>query len=514
MPGGGAWFLPRWRAAAIISWGRVVSTAVSQSEITAGSVLAGKYRVERMIGQGGMGVVVEARHTTLDDRVALKFLLPEYAAHPEASQRFLREARAAVRIKSAHVARVSDVGTLDSGAPYMVMEFLEGADASHGLSHGQVLPLHEAVDYIVQACDALAEAHSLGIVHRDIKPANLFVTRHQDGSPFVKLLDFGISKVANEVGGADGLTRTTATMGSALYMSPEQIRQSKSVDHRTDIYALGVSLYELLTGRQPFIAENFAALCVEIATGTPTPLRELRPDIPPEFAATLERAYARDLNVRFQSIGELVVALSPWAPPRTQPIIERIARAAGLVPRFSTNPPPADPARGSYAHIALSESAARGLAGSSPGVTPAGTNLTGSKTVPPTTRSPLPALLAVGGVLVVLAVGSAGAFAFMKSKGAPEPEASAASAAEAPKPPDPTPSATAAEPPKVEPSVTASAEAPPAQGAAPAAAATKNQPKPSTKAEPKKPEPAKPEPAKPEPPPSNTVKKPNAEDVR
>ncbi len=486
-----------------------MSTAVSQSEITAGTVLAGKYRVERLIGQGGMGVVVEARHTTLDDRVALKFLLPEYAAHPEASQRFLREARAAVRIKSAHVARVSDVGTLDSGAPYMVMDFLEGSDASHGLSQGQVLPLHEAVDYIVQACDALAEAHSLGIVHRDIKPANLFVTRHQDGSPFVKLLDFGISKVGSEVGGADGLTRTTATMGSALYMSPEQIRQSKSVDHRTDIYALGVSLYEMLTGRQPFIAENFAALCVEIATGTPTPLRELRPDVPPEFAATLERAYARDLNTRFQSVGELVVALSPWAPPRTQPIIERIARAAGLVPRFSSSPPPADPGRGSYAHIALSDSAAHRLGGA-----PAATNLSGSTTVPPTTKSPLPALLGVGAVIAVLGLGGAGAFAFMKSRSAPEPEASAASAGEAPSGPATAVPPPSAELPKVEPTVAASVDAPPTPSAAPAPVAAKTVPKPSTKSDPKKPEPAKPEPAKPEPPPANPVKKPNAEDVR
>ncbi len=302
-----------------------------EAPITPGTVLAGKYRVERVIGQGGMGVVVEARHIALDERVALKFLLPEYAKHPDASARFLREARAAVKIKSEHVARVSDVGTLDTGSPYMVMEYLEGGDVEHQLLQVGVLSVEDAVDAIIQAGEAIAEAHSYGIVHRDIKPANMFVARHSDGSPLVKVLDFGISKMIDP--SSKGLTRTATTMGSALYMSPEQLRDARSVDHRTDIYALGVSLYEMLSGRQPFDAETFPQLCVLVATGDPTPLSQLRPDLPPDFVQIVERAFARDPDHRYQSVAELVLALAPWAPARSQQLVERIARTAGLAPR-------------------------------------------------------------------------------------------------------------------------------------------------------------------------------------
>jgi eukaryotic-like serine/threonine-protein kinase len=293
-------------------------------------LLAGKYRVERIIGQGGMGVVVEARHIVLDERVALKFLQPDFALHPEGSARFLREARAAVKIKSEHVARVLDTGTLESGAPYMVMEFLEGNDLARTLEQQGVLALEDAVDFITQGCEAIAEAHAHGIVHRDMKPANLFLTRRPDGSPLVKVLDFGISKVAT--GGVDNLTRTTASMGSALYMSPEQMQQTRSVDHRTDIYALGVALFELLAGRPPFYADTLPQLCAEVLTGTPVPLRAARPDVPAPFAAALERAYARDRNHRYASVAELVVALAPFAPARTHPTIDRIARMGGLPP--------------------------------------------------------------------------------------------------------------------------------------------------------------------------------------
>ena len=206
----------------------MTDSSANQPPITPGTVLAGKYRVERIIGQGGMGLVVEAKHIALDERVALKFLLPDYASHPEAAARFLREARAAVKIKSEHVARVSDVGTLDNGSPYMVMEFLEGSDLSQVLEKRGVLAIPEAIDYVIQGCEAIAEAHSHGIVHRDLKPANLFLTRRQDGYPLVKVLDFGISKT---MGNVENLTKTMAAMGSALYMSPEQMQQTRSVDH-------------------------------------------------------------------------------------------------------------------------------------------------------------------------------------------------------------------------------------------------------------------------------------------
>ncbi len=296
-----------------------------------GSVLVGKYRVERMLGQGGMGVVIEATHIALNERVAMKFLLPELAMDGEAAERFLREARAAVRIKSPHVAKVSDVGTLESGSPYMVMEFLEGQDASEFLHGHGVMAVPDAIDLVIQACDAIAEAHSYRIVHRDLKPANLFITRHADGSPFVKVLDFGISKVLDEKA-VSSLTRTTTTLGSALYMSPEQIRESRSVDHRTDIYAIGVTLYELLSREHPFDADSFPALCVKIATGTPVPLQDRRADLPPELCAVIHHALAKEPVDRFQNVGELCLALQPWAPESARTLIQRIARLTGAVP--------------------------------------------------------------------------------------------------------------------------------------------------------------------------------------
>jgi len=302
----------------------------SASAVAQGALLANKYRVERILGQGGMGYVVEARHITLDERVALKFLLPEYAKHPEASARFLREARAAVKIKSEHVARVSDVGTLDSGAPYMVMEYLDGAGWAQKVQKSGVLSVEDAIDYSLQACEAFAEAHSYGIVHRDLKPANLFLAKRPDGSPLVKVLDFGISKV---IGGGDhALTKTTTAMGSALYMSPEQMQETRGVDHRTDVYSMGIALFELLAGRQPFYAETLPQLCAEVLTGVPTPLSAYRPDISADLAARIEKAYERDKNKRYQSIAEFAVALAPFAPERSRATIERLARMGGLAP--------------------------------------------------------------------------------------------------------------------------------------------------------------------------------------
>jgi serine/threonine-protein kinase len=287
-----------------------------------------------------MGVVVEARHLALEERVALKFLLPTVMSRPEAAERFLREARAAAKIKSEHVARVSDVGTLESGAPYMVMEFLEGSDLAHLVHDKGGLPVQDAVDYLIQGCEAIAEAHSHGIVHRDLKPANLFLTRRRDGSPLVKVLDFGISKRMGP--GVDNLTKTSAAMGSALYMSPEQMQETRGVDHRTDIYALGVSLFELLAGTTPFMAETLPQLCAAVLTGTPRPLRSFRPDVPEPLAEVIARAYERDRALRYQSVGELVVALAPYAPLRSYMALERVAKVCGVEPpamaRISTPP--------------------------------------------------------------------------------------------------------------------------------------------------------------------------------
>jgi serine/threonine protein kinase len=293
-----------------------------------GEVLAGKYRVERVLGRGGMGVVVAARHVELDELVALKFLLPEALSEPEPVARFLKEARAAVRIKSEHVARVLDVGQLESGAPYIVMEYLDGSDLGALLrSHG-VMAVDDVIDYVAQACEAIANAHALGIVHRDLKPSNLMVMNRTDGSACIKVLDFGISKIAPIEGAqsAMSMTRTAAFLGSPLYMSPEQMMSAKDVDGRTDIWALGTIFYELLTGKPPFMAETLPALGVLIATTEPVPVRASRPEVPSGLQAVVARCLAKNRDERFASVAELAQAMAPFAPERARVSIERTVR--------------------------------------------------------------------------------------------------------------------------------------------------------------------------------------------
>src|SRR5262252_3026773 len=244
-----------------------------------GEVLVGKYRVDRILGRGGMGLVVAALHLQLEQAVALKLLLPGASSVPEAVGRFLREARAAARIQSEHVVRVTDVGTLDSGEPFMVMELLRGMDLSQVVHATGPLAVTTAVDYLLQACEGVAEAHKLGIVHRDLKPSNLFLAQRSDGSPLVKVLDFGISKAATAAGSV-ALTATAAFMGSPLYMSPEQVRSARDVDARTDIWSLGVVLHELLTGVPVYRAETASAVMAMIAADPPVPVRAVRPDVP------------------------------------------------------------------------------------------------------------------------------------------------------------------------------------------------------------------------------------------
>src|SRR4051812_3292751 len=304
------------------------------NEVHEGQILAGKFRIERVLGQGGMGVVVAATHLQLDERVALKFLLPEALSNPEAVERFAREARAAVKIKSEHVARVSDVGTLESGSPYMVMEYLHGEDLGAYVRRNGATAIAEAVEFLLQACEAIAEAHALGIVHRDLKPANLFVTRRVDGSPCIKVLDFGISKVTVPGGGPDlGMTKTNTVMGSPLYMSPEQMSSTRNVDMRTDIWALGVILYETLTGRVPFEAETMPQLCGMILQDPPRPLHELRPDLPHALQHVVLRCLEKNREHRFSNVAELAQALAPFGLPAAQRSAERISRvlsAAGF----------------------------------------------------------------------------------------------------------------------------------------------------------------------------------------
>src|SRR3954466_841819 len=282
------------------------------NEVHEGQILAGKFRIERVLGQGGMGVVVAATHLQLDERVALKFLLPDALGNPEAVERFAREARAAVKIKSEHVARVSDVGTLESGSPYMVMEYLHGEDLASYVRRNGAAAIPEAVEFLLQACEAIAEAHALGIVHRDLKPANLFVTRRVDGSPCIKVLDFGISKVtvSGPGGGPElGMTKTHSIMGSPLYMSPEQMSSTRNVDMRTDVWALGVILYETLTGRVPFEAETMPQLCGMILQDPPRPIQDLRPDLPQVLQQLILRCLEKNRERRWNNVAELAFAL-------------------------------------------------------------------------------------------------------------------------------------------------------------------------------------------------------------
>jgi eukaryotic-like serine/threonine-protein kinase len=300
-----------------------------------GDVLSGKYQIERVIGMGGMGVVLAARHITLGQRVAIKMLRPEIAKLPEAAERFLREARASTNLRSEHVARVVDVGTRDNGAPYMVMDYLEGKDL-HELANGpSPLDIASAVAYILQAAEALAEAHSVGIVHRDLKPANLFLTSSADGSPLVKVLDFGISKAT--LPGERGITATDAVLGSPGYMSPEQIRSAKHVDQRADIWGIGVSLYELLTGQPPFDGASVAAVSVQIVLETPKLAHQLRPDVPPALSQVVQRCLEKEPAKRYQNMAELAAALLPFGPKDSASAVERIRRIArGSVPFAAT----------------------------------------------------------------------------------------------------------------------------------------------------------------------------------
>jgi serine/threonine-protein kinase len=301
-----------------------------------GEIIARKYQVESILGSGGVGVVVAARHVQLGERVALKFLHPEAVSSQTDMARFLREARAAVRLKNEHVARVIDVGTLENGCPYIVMEFLTGTDLAALIEHvGSVAPT-DAADYVLQASEAVAEAHALGIVHRDLKPSNLFLTERADGSPLVKVLDFGIAKtmVDAELGvGHQELTKTRTVLGSPMYMSPEQVRNSKSVDQRSDVWSLGIVLYELLSGTVPFDGDTATGVVAAVLSDPPPPLLSRKPDLPQGLVYAVERCLQKQREHRFQNVAELAEALAPFAPEHSRLSVGRIAGTLGLKAR-------------------------------------------------------------------------------------------------------------------------------------------------------------------------------------
>jgi len=276
--------------------------------LSPGTLVGGKYRLQELLGKGGMGAVYAARHMALDGLFAIKFLTPGALDREEAHARFHGEAKAAAQLTNEHVAHVCDVGIHDGDELYIVMEHLEGKDLGALATERGAFPAGEAAGYALQVCEALAEAHANRIIHRDIKLANLFVTQ-RFGQPFIKVLDFGISKVL----GVGDVTRTAAMLGSPKYMSPEQMNDPRTVDGRSDIWSLGVVLYRLVSGAMPFDGETLGRVCMLILNEQPAALRTIRPDLAPGFEHVVNRCLEKDPLRRFQTIADLAAALAPFA---------------------------------------------------------------------------------------------------------------------------------------------------------------------------------------------------------
>jgi serine/threonine-protein kinase len=295
-----------------------------------GQIVDNKYRIERVLGVGGMGVVVAATHLALDQLVAIKLMLGGAAQSPADVGRFVREARAASRLRSQHVGRVFDVATLEDGTPYIVMEHLSGKDLLQTLREHGPLPVSAAADYLAQACEAIAEAHAQGIVHRDIKPANLFLTRGLDDAPCVKVLDFGISRWMS---GSTEQLEPSQPMGSAPYMAPEQLAAPDRIDARTDVWALGATLFHLLTGKTPFHrpgVDTVHAMLHAVLHAPPLPPLELRPNLPPALAAVLLRCLEKDPANRYAHAAALSAALLPFGTEQAAASVRRAAAVLGV----------------------------------------------------------------------------------------------------------------------------------------------------------------------------------------
>ncbi|HEX6766935.1 MAG TPA: serine/threonine-protein kinase [Polyangiaceae bacterium] len=281
-----------------------------------GSVVAGKYRIERVLGRGGMGAVFSATNTTMGKRVALKFLTREAARDKHATLRFQREAEAAGVIESEHIVHVFDSGTTEEGLPFLVMELLNGEDLRMRLQREGLLPVAEATEIATQILRGLVRAHAAGIIHRDLKPDNVFLSKRDDGSTHAKIVDFGISKLSHGRS-AKTLTRRGTVLGTAYYMAPEQATAAEGVDHRADLYGVGTILFEMLAGRPPHMAPTHEAVLVAICTKDAPDVRTLRPDTPSGLARLLERALARDRDARIGSAEEFVEGLGGAPGPAT-----------------------------------------------------------------------------------------------------------------------------------------------------------------------------------------------------
>ncbi len=283
-----------------------------------GSVLADRYRVVRKLGEGGMGIVYEGIHTVIGRRVAIKMLHPQFATSADVVARFHREAIAATAIGHPHIVEVIDMARAEDGAVFMVLELLDGRDWAHDLAATGPQSLGRVARILTAVCDALAAAHAKKIVHRDLKPENVFLIARQGDPDFVKLVDFGISKMLDESSGGKGLTQTGAAMGTPYYMAPEQMSGRKDIDHRADLYAVGVMLYQAVTGSYPFDGETLAMLALKVISTEPPPLSELMSEVPEGLQAVIDRTLAKEPKDRFANAAELQVALARWLDdPRT-----------------------------------------------------------------------------------------------------------------------------------------------------------------------------------------------------
>ena len=277
-----------------------------------GDVIGGKYRIVRLIGDGGMGTVYEARHEFLETTVALKFLHSELAQRAGLGSRFLQEARVSARIRSPHVTHVTDVDQTADGSPYLVMELLHGEPLQQAMDRRGKLPPEQAIDFALQILSGLESAHAIGVVHRDLKPDNVFIVP-ATGGPLLKLIDFGIAKLRASTEFQKGLTRAGVIMGTPEYMAPEQLFAAENVDHRADLYSLGVILFEMLSGRRPTDGEDVEAIVASVVSGNVRHLGNLEPGLAPGLIAVVERALRPDREARFGSALEMRVALAPYA---------------------------------------------------------------------------------------------------------------------------------------------------------------------------------------------------------
>jgi len=408
------------------------------TQLTPGTVISGKYRIDSILGRGAMGVVVAATHLELREAIALKFLYAKTDGSEDFKSRFRREAQVSAKLRNEHITRVLDVGTWREGAMYMVMEYLAGNDLRKMIRTQGPFPIGAAVEYIVQVCEGVAETHAHGIIHRDLKPSNLLVTKRADGSDLVKILDFGISKWT-AMGEEEGeLTQTGVVLGSPKYMSPEQLFGAGSVDSRTDIWSIGAILYELIGGRPPYDQPSLARICADLAGNKPPPrLRDQRTEVTPELEAVVLHCLERSVDLRIQSVadlaGDLLAAVgSPYAEQVRTRIRQTLDPAGTSAANSSLRQPGGS--TGTYTSLAFADASAsypKGIGSGSHSHAAPGAAVTMLSPQDDPARKRRQGMIAVA-VLAVAVVG--GWFVLSRDRGPSPDEASAAAPTVAPPP--------------------------------------------------------------------------------